>query len=141
MYRPFWAVIAPHPFPRAPVPKGLPVNPDILLHCQNTSIVTRSGKPVILKGVGLGGWMNMENFITGYPGTESQQRTALLKALGPQGYHNFFNRFLDVFFGDADAAFLASLGMNCVRLPINYRHFEDDMNPFVLKEEGFQLLD
>lgn len=29
-------------------------------------------RPVVLRGVGLGGWMNMENFITGYPGTESQ---------------------------------------------------------------------
>ncbi|MGH8868329.1 MAG: glycoside hydrolase family 5 protein [Actinomycetes bacterium] len=44
-------------------------------------------------------------------------------------------------FTDEDAAFLASLGLNCVRVPMNYRHFEDDMAPFVLKEEGFARLD
>jgi aryl-phospho-beta-D-glucosidase BglC (GH1 family) len=117
------------------------MNPDIFLQCRDVNIVTPSGKLVTLRGVGLGGWMNMENFITGYPGTESQQRSALLQALGEEGYRAFFDRFLDVFFGEEDAAFLASLGMNCVRLPVNYRHFEDDMNPFELKEEGFRILD
>ena len=74
-------------------------------------IVTRSGKTVILKGVGLGGWMNMENFITGYPATESLQRAAAARRpSGEEGYERFFDRFLDVFFADEDAAFLAALG-------------------------------
>jgi len=38
--------------------------------------VTRSGRSIVLRGVGLGGWMNMENFITGYPATETLQRAA-----------------------------------------------------------------
>ena len=42
---------------------------------------------------------------------------------------------------DADAAFLADLGLNCVRIPVNYRHFEDDASPFELKEDGFRHLD
>lgn len=29
------------------------------------SEITLHGEPVLLKGAGLGGWMNMENFITG----------------------------------------------------------------------------
>jgi aryl-phospho-beta-D-glucosidase BglC (GH1 family) len=45
------------------------------------------------------------------------------------------------FFGDADAKFFASLGLNCIRLPFNYRHFEDDMAPRVLKTGGFKHLD
>ena len=51
----------------------------------------RDNSPVTLRGVGLGGWMNMENFITGYPSTESLQRKALRKALGPEGYERFFD--------------------------------------------------
>src|SRR3954464_2111497 len=105
------------------------MNDDIFLQCRGMDIVTRSGKPVTLKGVGLGGWMNMENFITGYPATETLQREALHAALGADGYRVFFDTFLDVFFGEEDAKFLASLGMNCVRLPVNYRHFESDMKP------------
>ena len=99
------------------------------------------GETVVLRGLGLGGWLNMENFITGYPGTESQQRRVLRAALGQEGYDAFFERFLDDFFTDADAAFLASLGLNCVRIPFSYRHFEDDDRPGEFKAEGFRRLD
>jgi hypothetical protein len=84
---------------------------------------------------------SMENFITGYPGHEHQHRAALLKVLGQEKYDFFFDRFLEYFFTEADAKFFASLGLNCIRLPFNYRHFEDDMNPRVLKESGFKHLD
>jgi aryl-phospho-beta-D-glucosidase BglC (GH1 family) len=117
------------------------MSPEIWLSTHGPRIETSSGTPVVLRGVGLGGWMNMENFITGYPSAESLQRRALFKVLGEENYARFFSRLLDVFFTDEDAAFLASLGANCVRLPVNYRHFEDDMAPFELKEEGFVLLD
>src|SRR4051812_7146847 len=117
------------------------MNDDVFLQTSGMDIVTKTGKKVMLKGVGLGGWMNMENFITGYPATESLQRKALLKALGEKGYTKYFDRFLDVFFGEKDAKLLADYGMNCVRLPVNYRHFEDDMKPFKMKEEGFKVLD
>lgn len=112
-----------------------------MLRQQGTEIVDESGARVLLRGVGLGGWMNMENFITGYPGNEEAWRSALYQVLGESRYALLFERFLTDFFDDADAAFLASLGLNCVRLPINYRHFERDMEPFVIQEEGFRHLD
>jgi len=83
----------------------------------------------------------MENFITGYPGHENRIRSALLEVLGQEKYDFFFDRFLYWFFTEDDAKFLKELGLNCVRLPFNYRHFEDDMNPRVLKPEGFKHLD
>ncbi|KAH9847069.1 glycoside hydrolase [Lenzites betulinus] len=85
--------------------------------------------------------MNMENFISGYPGCEFQIRAALSDVVGTQKSELFFDKFLEYFFQDADAAFFKSLGLNCIRLPFNYRHFEDDMNPRVLKPEGFKHLD
>lgn len=84
---------------------------------------------------------SMENFITGFSGHESQHRAAMRKVLGPQKYEFFFDKWLEYFFTEADAKFFASLGLNCLRLPFNYRHFEDDMNPRVLKESGFKHLD
>ncbi|MCX2750069.1 glycoside hydrolase family 5 protein [Arthrobacter sp. MI7-26] len=83
----------------------------------------------------------MENFITGYAGAEFQQRKVLRSVLGQEGYDLFFDRFLDVFFAEEDADYLVSLGINSVRIPFNYRHFEDDGRPFELKEEGFRRLD
>ncbi len=99
------------------------------------------GVPLVLRGCGLGGWMNMENFITGYSGSESQMRRAMTRVLGPGGAAAYFGRFMQVFFADEDAAFLQSLGLNSLRIPFNYRHFEDDERPFEIKEEGFALLD
>ena len=111
-----------------------------VLQVEGTRIVDADG-PLLLRGFGLGGWKNMENFITGYPGTESQHRRAMRRAMGDAAYEAFFERFLEVFFTDEDAAFLAGLGLNSLRIPFNYRHFEDDDAPFVVKEEGFRLLD
>jgi len=111
-----------------------------VLRVDGTRIVS-GDTPVILRGFGLGGWMNMENFITGYAGSESQQRRALRRVLGDEGYERFFDRFLREFFTEADAAYLASLGLNSLRIPFNYRHFESDADPFAIKEEGFALLD
>lgn len=114
---------------------------DVRIQVDGTRLVRGDGTPVVLRGVGLGGWMNMENFITGYPATESLQRRALRAALGQEGYERFFDRFLEVFFDQDDARYLASLGLNSVRIPFNYRHFEDDDRPFELKEQGFARLD
>ena len=111
------------------------------LRIDGNRLVDGEGRPVVLRGFGLGGWMNMENFITGYPANEEAQRQALLAALGREKYEFFFDRFLQYFFEEADARFVASLGLNLIRIPVNYRHFEDDMQPFKIKEAGFKHLD
>ena len=111
------------------------------LRVNGEAIVDGEGNRVVLRGVGLGGWMNMENFITGYPATESQMRASVMAVLGPERSARFFDRLLTRFFEDGDAALLADLGVNCVRIPVNYRHFERDERPFELREEGFERLD
>ncbi|TVT25382.1 cellulase family glycosylhydrolase [Amycolatopsis acidiphila] len=83
----------------------------------------------------------MENFITGYPANESMMRAAVGAVLGPERAELFFDRLLEVFFTEADARFLAGAGVNSVRIPVNYRHFEDDAAPFTLLDKGFQRLD
>jgi endoglucanase len=113
----------------------------VMIQVRGDHLATAAGEPIRLRGVGLGGWMNMENFITGHASTEELQRRALRRVLGREVYDAFFDRFLDVFFTDADARFLAGLGMNCVRIPFHYRHFEDDDRPMELREDGFRLLD
>src|SRR5215475_6067780 len=112
-----------------------------MLRVHGHDVVDGDGQSVVLRGFGLGGWMNMENFITGYAGNEQTHREALRRVLGDELYAAFFEQFLTSFFGAADARFIRSLGLNLLRLPINYRHFEDDMAPFELKEDGFRHLD
>ena len=111
------------------------------LRAEGPRVLDREGTPVVLRGFGLGGWMNMENFITGYPANEEAQRAAIREVLGRERYEFFFDCFLEHFFTEGDAEFIRSLGLNLLRLPVNYRHFEDDAEPFVVKEESFRHLD
>ena len=53
-----------------------------MLQIRNGKIVDNAGKPVQLRETCVGGWMNMENFINGYPGSESGLRAALAGELG-----------------------------------------------------------
>lgn len=125
-----------------PAVVGATVNsPCTMLRVKGTQIVDAADKPIILKGAGLGGHLNMENFISGYPGHEHQHREAMAAVLGAEKAQFFFDKFLEYFFTNSDAQFFASLGLNCIRVPFNYRHFIDDANPHVLKPSGFQLLD
>src|SRR5262245_8081957 len=111
------------------------------LQTSGTQFVTRDGDPVKLHGIGLGGWLNLENYILGFPGTEALVRRALTEVLGDALAEHFFERFTEVFFTDADAAEMARIGFNVVRIPVHYRRLEDDAAPFRLKESGFAALD
>ncbi len=68
-------------------------------------------------------------------------RAAVREVLGRERYDLFFERLLSSFYADADAAFLADIGLNCVRIPVNYRHLESDARPFESIEDGFRHLD
>ncbi|GIK07240.1 hypothetical protein Aspvir_002898 [Aspergillus viridinutans] len=111
------------------------------LRVKGTQIVDGNDTPIILRSSALGGWLNMENFLTGFPGMESGVRAAMQEVMGEERCNFFFDRWLYYFFTEEDAKFFQSLGLNCLRLPFNHRHLEDDMNPRVLKESGFRHLD
>ena len=104
-------------------------------------IVNQKGDTVCLRGFGLGGMLHMENFIDGYPYNEESMREGLLEVLGEDKYNLFFDTFYKNYFTEADAEYIHSLGLNLVRIPINYHRFEDDMNPGVIKEDAFEHLD
>ena len=112
-----------------------------LLVVKGDELVNGKGEVVRLRGFGLGGMLHMENFIDGYPGNEEAFREVLLKAMGKKKYDLFFDAFYRNYFTEEDARYIASLGLNLIRIPINYRLFEDDMNPRVVKQDGFARLD
>jgi aryl-phospho-beta-D-glucosidase BglC (GH1 family) len=116
-------------------------NYEVFLKVKGNHIQNQSGQIVTLHGIGLGGWMNMENFITGFPANENAFRQVVYRALGEDKADFLFDRYLEYFFTEEDARFIRSLGLNLVRLPFNYRHFEDDMNPAVIREAGLKHLD
>ncbi|MGW0737205.1 glycoside hydrolase family 5 protein [Streptomyces sp. NPDC002851] len=110
------------------------------LNVSGDRLTTATGRPVALRGVGLGGWMMMENFLNGFPGTEHQARAALRRTMGAARADRLFERILDAFFTEADASFIADTGLNCVRIAVNYRHLSDDADPFAIRQDGLRRL-
>lgn len=110
------------------------------LKTSGTQIITDTGNPVTLKGYGLGGWLNMENFINGYPYVESYYRNYMYNILGKKKAEYFFEKFLEYYLREEDIKFIKECGMNSLRVPINYRHFESDKKPFVYLDYGFKKL-
>ena len=108
---------------------------------QGSKIVDGFGVERRLRGVCIGGWLNMENFVTGYSANESMMRAEVRKAIGDELADRFFERLLTAFFGEDDAKFLGDNGFDLVRIPLNYRHLEHDDKPFEIIEDGFRHLD
>lgn len=111
------------------------------LHVDNKKIVDSAGNPVYLRGTCIGSWLNKENFLTGFLGTDLVMTRTMYQELGKERADAFFKTYHDVFITDADFRYLSSIGMNVVRIAVNYRFFEDDMNPFQYRPEGFHYLD
>ena len=111
------------------------------LRVSGSHIVDASGKKVRLRDTCPGGWMNMEDFINGHPGAEHTLRAQMAEVLGPTKAQFFFDRMLDYFFNEDDVIFLKKAGSTVVRIPLNYRHFEDDDAPFKYKEAAFARLE
>ena len=122
-------------------PSATPASESVWLQVAGRSVVDGNSDPVVLRGFGLGGWLNMENFITGYGSSEDLHRQRMRQVLGHDLYEYFFSTFLETFFGEPDAKYLASIGVNSLRIPLNYRHLDDDLKPGVIREEGFAHLD
>jgi len=112
-----------------------------ILEVKGTAIADAQGQHVRLRGFGVGGWMNSENFINGYPGFESGLRAALADELGKSKAKFLWDRLLDYFLAEDDIKLMKQLGCTVVRLPLNYRHFETDEQPGAWLEAGFARLD
>lgn len=111
------------------------------LHIEEKRVRDPSGKPVYLRGICIGSWLNKENFLTGFLGTDSVMTKAMYCELGKERADTFFKTYHDVFITEKDFAYLAGIGMNVVRIAVNYHTFEDDMDPYHYKSDGFYYLD
>ena len=99
------------------------------------------GRPVQLRGIGLGNWMLVEHFMIGLPHVDYIMRQAFHEILGRERAAAFWDAYMDSYFGPADFARIRDLGFNHVRLPFSYRHFESDDRPGQWREAGFRHLD
>ncbi|WP_075185390.1 glycoside hydrolase family 5 protein [Teredinibacter haidensis] len=87
---------------------------------------TSDNQNVLLRGAGLGNWTNLEHFLLGLPGTDSQIRRAIHEAYGERRSKVFWKKYYAVYVAEADIAFAKEQGFNHLRLPVNYRLFRDN---------------
>lgn len=112
------------------------------LKVSKTGIVDDAGKPVLLKGVNLGGWLMMEGYLMGGRNvTESSCKNAIAAARGKEALDDFTRSFRDIFIQESDIALIKEWGANCIRIPFNYRLIEFEDRPYSLNEEGLAYLD
>ncbi|GAB4092582.1 cellulase family glycosylhydrolase [Flaviaesturariibacter terrae] len=96
------------------------------LHASGDTIVDGSNRPVLLRGMGLGGWMLQEPYmlgISGGPVNQQEFRARLEGLVGKERTDAFYEAWLQQFITRADIDSLAAWGFNSVRLPMHYNLF------------------
>lgn len=112
------------------------------VHRDGGRIVDGAGRELRLRGVGIGNWLLPEGYMWRFgPGAQSPREIEALieRMVGPDAAAEFWQRFQDEFFAEADVAQIAAMGFDHIRLPINSRIVMDDSGAFL--DRGFQLID
>ncbi|MEI6061281.1 MAG: carbohydrate-binding protein [Bacteroidota bacterium] len=129
------------------------LNPDVSaqgLKASGKKIVNENGTEVILRGMGLGGWMLQEPYMmemSGFAGTQWQIKAKIKALIGQTNTDAFYDAWLANHLTRRDIDSLASWGFNSVRLPMHYNLFtlpiEDEpvsgVNTWL--DKGFALTD
>lgn len=96
------------------------------LHADGKQIVNGQGKEVILRGIGLGGWMLQEPYmlqLAGAAGTQHEIKNKIQGLIGQEKTKSFYTAWLANHCTKADIDSLAAWGFNSVRLPMHYNLF------------------
>ncbi|MEQ8935481.1 MAG: cellulase family glycosylhydrolase [Amphiplicatus sp.] len=126
-----------------------PAAADGFLRAEGTEIVDESGEPVILRGMGLGGWMLQEGYMLELPqlGTQQAIRANIEALIGPEKTAAFYTAWLDNHTTKADIDAMAAWGFNSVRLPMHWNLYtlaaeeEPVAGEHTWLEEGFTRTD
>lgn len=107
-------------------------------------IVDPSGTPVVLQGVGLGGWLMPEGYMLHIAapdgGSPRTIRAQIEDLIGEADADRFYEIYRAHYVAEKDIAAIAAWGFDHIRLPFHYNLFFDpDTETF--KEHGFALLD
>lgn len=106
------------------------------------------GEEVVLKGINLGGWLLQETWMCAVKGAECNLDSIhLLESRGftEEQIRTLYLSYADNYITEWDIKNIASMRMNCIRLPFWYRNFmDDDLNFYTDDPDenpGFQLTD
>lgn len=106
-------------------------------------ILDPQGKPVLLKGIGLGNWLVPEGYMFKFEKVSSPRLIYDLFniLLGEREAEKFWNKFRTDYTTREDISFLKKCGFNSIRIPFNYRLFVTNDEKLELTGPGYALLD
>lgn len=92
-------------------------------------LVTYSGHNILLRGFGLGGWLLPEGYM--WKLFNKCDRPRFIEKLiddlcGNEFGTCFWHQYFDCYIREQDIELIAKQGFNCVRLPINARHLNEE---------------
>lgn len=92
------------------------------LRAQGHHIVNSQGDTIILRGMGLGGWMLQEGYMfrLGFIGQQYRIREHIENVIGTEETERFYTAWLANHTRKADIDSMAAWGFNSIRLPMHY---------------------
>src|SRR5258707_9721889 len=92
------------------------------LKADGKRITGQGGKNVLLRGIGLGGWMLQEGYMMRVNGQGQQHKikSRLTELIGPEKTEKFYSAWLANHIRRIDIDSLKAWGFNSVRLPMHY---------------------
>ncbi len=110
---------------------------------QGEKIIAPNGKEIHLKGIGLGNWLLQEGYMWKFKKAVAprQIHEVVSELVGPAEARAFWKEYLNTYVTKSDIAYLKKIGMNSVRIPINYRILTPEDHPGIWLPEGFKILD
>lgn len=107
-------------------------------------ILAPDGQPVVLKGVGLGGWLVPEGYMLKISapdgGSPRSIRAQIVDLIGEADADRFYEIYRANYVAEKDIAQIADWGYDHIRLPFHYLDFWDPATE-TIREEGFTLVD
>lgn len=120
------------------------------LKAEGKQIVNEDNESIILRGMGLGGWMVQEGYMlqtAEFASPQHQIKERITEIIGEEATAEFYEAWLENYMQKVDVDSLKSWGFNSVRLPMHYNLYtlpiEDEPIPGknTWLEKGFQLTD
>jgi endoglucanase len=107
------------------------------------NIVTANNKPLLLRGVNLGFWLEPEGYPFGFTSKLAPRDffDAIANFIGPDDARKFWVAFQDNYIIEQDIQYIKKLGFNSVRVPFDYRLFANENFLGSNHPRGFELID
>jgi len=114
------------------------------LKTSGTEIVDKNGNEILLRGMGLGGWLVPEGYMlhtSAFANSPTEIRNKIKALIGEEKADSFWDLYYENYVNKQDIDRIAEWGFNSIRLPMHYDLLTPRDQSGVYIEEGFAVID